>query len=210
MQRGAMMNYVHWVGLAGVGGGLFIAHFVDVVVAWWKRYRQGEDRIIAPHFSPKGGCRDVIVGEIDKARREVLMQAYSFTCKNIAEALVRAAGRGVTVCVLLDRSNEAETHTELGDIRGHGIEVLIDGCHAIAHNKVMLIDRKTVITGSFNFTNQAEHENAENLLVLRNHPEIAEAYRTNFHVHKGHCHAPGELPVPHVPPRSVSIHRRAA
>jgi phosphatidylserine/phosphatidylglycerophosphate/cardiolipin synthase-like enzyme len=208
------MTSIQWVGLGGIAGGLFIAHFVDVFAGWWKRFRQGGDRVISPHFSPKGGCQDVIVSELNKARREILVQAYSFTCKNIAEALINAVKRGVKVCVLLDRSNEAETHTELGDIRDHGIEIHIDACHAIAHNKVMLIDRKTILTGSFNFTNQAEHENAENLLVLRNHPELAEAYRTNFNHHKDHCHAPGELPKPHIHTRTASssstTHRKAA
>ena len=202
------MTGEQWIGLGGVAGGLFLAHLVDVIAGWWKAYWQGE-RAVSPHFSPRGGCRDVIVSELDKAGSEILVQAYSFTCKVIAQSLIAAGKRGVRVCVLLDRSNEAETHTELGDLREHGIEILVDACHAIAHNKVMLIDGRTVLTGSFNFTNQAEHENAENLLVLRNHREIAEAYRTNFHAHKGHCHSPGQLPVPQPHGRGAS-HRMAA
>jgi len=205
------MREPYWIALDGIAGGLFVAHLIDVCAAKWRRFWQGGDRIISPHFSPRGGCQDVIVAELNKARREILMQAYSFTCKNIAEALIKAVKRGVKVCVLLDRSNEAETHTELGDISGHGIDIRIDACHAIAHNKVMLIDGKTILTGSFNFTNQAEHENAENLLVLRNHPDIAAMYRKNFDAHKAHCHNPGELPKPHIHTRtSGTAHRKAA
>jgi len=142
------------------------------------------------HFSPHGGCTDVVVAELGRARREVLVQAYSFTSKPIAEALVAAKTRGVSVTMLLDKSNEVETHTELPWLVEQGLAPLIDAHHAIAHNKVMVIDGHTLLTGSFNFTHQAEAENAENLLVLRGHSELARAYREQFEAHKEHCRQP--------------------
>ena len=48
-----------------------------------------------------------------------------------------------------------------------GIPTFIDNKHAIAHNKIMIIDQSTIITGSFNFTKAAEEKNAENLLIIR-------------------------------------------
>jgi phosphatidylserine/phosphatidylglycerophosphate/cardiolipin synthase-like enzyme len=150
------------------------------------------DPIVLAHFSPKGGCTAAIVAELTAARSEILVMAYSFSCRDIASALAAAAARGVRVTVLLDRSNEAESYSELGDLGQHRIEVLIDACHAIAHNKVIVIDRRTVVTGSFNFTRQAEHENAENLLILRHQSALAARYRDNFQVHKEHCRAPAE------------------
>ena len=56
-----------------------------------------------------------------------------------------------------------------------GIPIYIDAEHAIAHNKIMVIDKETVITGSFNFTKAAEESNAENLLILSS-KEVAKAY----------------------------------
>jgi phosphatidylserine/phosphatidylglycerophosphate/cardiolipin synthase-like enzyme len=47
-----------------------------------------------------------------------------------------------------------------------GVSTYIDDKHAIAHNKIMIIDRGTVITASFNFTKAAEERNAENLLII--------------------------------------------
>lgn len=192
-----------WFVLGGAAGGLLLAHLVDVLVAGWRRYWWGETAI-TPHFSPKGGCTQAVVARLASAQSEILMQAYSFTCKEIAAALVAAAARGVAVVVLLDKSNEKETHTELGDLTGRGIEVLIDSCHAIAHNKVIVVDGRTVLTGSFNFTNQAEHENAENLLILDHHHDLAARYRANFHAHRDHCQKPGEAPV-----HPVRLHRAA-
>ena len=64
--------------------------------------------------------------------------------------------------------------------------VKIDHEHAIAHNKIIIIDKKTLITGSFNFTNQAENENAENLMIIKGHPELVSWYRENFFKHREH------------------------
>ena len=61
----------------------------------------------------------------------------------------------------------------------------IDSRHAIAHNKIMIIDKETVITGSFNFTKAAEEKNAENLLIMKN-KELAKVYIENWEKHKGH------------------------
>ncbi len=142
------------------------------------------------HFSPKGGCTDVVVQEIKNARQEVLVLAYSFTSQPIAQALVDAKLRGLQVEIVLDHSNEKEEHTDLQFFVQQGLAPLIDPTHAIAHNKVMVIDHRTLITGSFNFTHQAENENAENLLVLKGHPALVAAYRANFAAHKGHSRAP--------------------
>ena len=145
---------------------------------------------VACHFSPKGGCTDVVVREIKNARHEVLVLAYSFTSQPIAQALVDAKLRGCKVEIVLDHSNEKEEHTDLAFFVEQGLAPLIDPTHAIAHNKVMVIDGRTLITGSFNFTHQAESENAENLLVLKGHPDLVAAYRTNFAGHNAHARAP--------------------
>ena len=64
----------------------------------------------------------------------------------------------------------------------------IDDQHAIAHSKVMVIDSKTIITGSFNFTKAAEEKNAENLLVITDAPELVQAYEANIRLHADHAH----------------------
>jgi phosphatidylserine/phosphatidylglycerophosphate/cardiolipin synthase-like enzyme len=66
-----------------------------------------------------------------------------------------------------------------------GIRTYIDAEHQIAHNKIMVIDKETLITGSFNFTNSAEEKNAENLLILKN-KELAKIYIDNWNGHRKH------------------------
>lgn len=137
------------------------------------------------YFSPKGGVTDAVAHEIDQAERSVRVQAFSFTSKPILQSLVAAHQRGVVVQVVLDRSNRTAKYSAADFVAHAGIPVLIDARHAIAHNKVIVIDDKIVITGSFNFTKQAETSNAENLLIIRDEP-LAARYAANWMLHAGH------------------------
>jgi phosphatidylserine/phosphatidylglycerophosphate/cardiolipin synthase-like enzyme len=139
----------------------------------------------AVYFSPKGGCTEAIVNEISQAKSEIYVQAYSFTSAPIAKALVDAHKRGVKVEVILDKSQKGEKYTSATFISNAGIPTYIDSIHAIAHNKIMVIDKETVITGSFNFTKAAEAKNAENLLILKS-KELASQYLMNWTKHKNH------------------------
>ncbi len=136
-------------------------------------------------FSPRGGCTQAIVGQIDKARSELLIQAFSFTSRDIAAAIVRAHKRGVRVEIVLDKSNRSEKYSAADFTARAGVPTYIDARHAIAHNKVMILDRETVITGSFNFTKAAEGNNAENVLIIRS-GELANVYRRNWEEHRAH------------------------
>jgi phosphatidylserine/phosphatidylglycerophosphate/cardiolipin synthase-like enzyme len=137
------------------------------------------------YFSPRGGCTEAIVKELGHAKTSVLVQAYSFTSAPIAKALLDAHKRKVKVQVILDRSQKREKYTEATFLFNQGIPVKIDAVHAIAHNKVMVIDGETVITGSFNFTKAAEEKNAENLLVIRD-KKLASLYTKNWEEHGRH------------------------
>lgn len=137
-------------------------------------------------FSPRGGCTPAIVQAINGATRLIRLQAYSFTSKPIAEALVAAIRRGVKVQALLDKSNRTDRYSSATFLRNSGAEVCIDAKHAIAHNKIILIDDVTIVTGSFNFTKAAEESNAENVLIIRNRADVAQAYLRNWESHWRH------------------------
>lgn len=130
-------------------------------------------------FSP-GNAEELVVREIDRAHRSILVAAYSFTSKAIAQALVRAARRGVDVRVVMDKSQKSERYTSATFLANMRIPVRIDSRYAIMHNKFMVIDGETVQTGSFNYTTAAARRNAENVLVLRDNPQVASTYRREW------------------------------
>ena len=136
-------------------------------------------------FSPNGGCTTAIIEKIDNAKSEILIQAYSFTSAQIAKALIAAHKRGVKIETILDKSNVKRNYSSATFLSNNSIPVFIDAIHAIAHNKIIIIDRETVISGSFNFTKAAEEKNAENLLILKS-KELAKTYIHNWIKHREH------------------------
>ena len=137
------------------------------------------------YFSPQGGCTSAIEREFGTAKSSVYVQAYSFTSAPIAKALLEAKKRGVKVEAILDKSNQTAKYSSADFLAHGGIPTLIDAKHAIAHNKVMVIDEETVITGSFNFSKAAEQENAENLLIIHDRA-LAAKYLENWKAHAAH------------------------
>jgi phosphatidylserine/phosphatidylglycerophosphate/cardiolipin synthase-like enzyme len=136
-------------------------------------------------FSPKGGCTDAIIKEVKSAKGSVRVQAYWFTSGSIAKALVEAHRRGVEVKVILDKSRTEKDNTQANVLIDGGVPTFIDDKHTTAHNKTVIIDGSVVITGSFNFTDQAEHENAETLLVIRD-KKVADKFAANWKAHAVH------------------------
>ncbi len=149
------------------------------------RAQQGPQDLHA-YFSPNGGCTQAVVDAISAASKTILVQAYSFTSAPIAKALIDAHRRGIDVQVILDKSQRTERYTSATFLANEGVPTYIDPVHKIAHNKIIIIDGKTVITGSFNFTKSAETGNAENLLVINHAPELAETYTRNWKAHIRH------------------------
>ncbi len=135
---------------------------------------------LKPCFTPDQDCTDFIVRQIDGAKSELLVQAYGFTSAPIIQAIGRAKERGLDVNVILDKTNEQKRYTGATYLVNHGINPLIDDKVAIAHNKVIVIDSRAVITGSFNFTQAAQTKNAENVLLIEDDLTLVKAYAVNW------------------------------
>jgi phosphatidylserine/phosphatidylglycerophosphate/cardiolipin synthase-like enzyme len=119
-------------------------------------------------FTPPESCGAAIIERIQQAKREIRVQAYGFTHKGILAALAAAKRRGVDVAVILDKTNDraAAGRSSYGGatyMAHAGVPVWVDDQVAIAHNKVMIIDRRLVVGGSFNYTAAADTKNAENV-----------------------------------------------
>ena len=139
-------------------------------------------------FSPWDNAEGMVVDAIRQAKTQILVQAFSFTSRALANALMAAKRRGVDVLVLADR--EQTFNSEAGripELAQAGIAVMLEVRYQSAHNKVIVIDADTedaaVITGSYNWTYAAQFKNAENVLILRNTPDIANAYAANWRRH---------------------------
>ncbi len=137
------------------------------------------------YFSPAPECVKTIVQEIDNAAMEVLVQASSFSSPQIARALQGAAKRAVSVEVILDRSQRSEKYVSALFLTNWKVPAYVDGSHAFARDNVLIIDKTTVITGSFNFRRTADGKDMENILLIRS-KDLAGPYLDNWLKHKAH------------------------
>ena len=151
----------------------------------------GTNATVRVAFTPGDDAAGQIADAVRHARRQVLVQAFSFTHERIAQALIDAHRRGVEVKLIADREQtETMDHGQVPRIALAGVPVWLDGEHQSAHNKVMVIDAGTpsasVITGSFNFTRAAQDKNAENVVFISGNDRLADAYAQNWQRHLGH------------------------
>jgi len=142
-------------------------------------------------FTPGDNVAGQIAEAVRNARRQVLVQAYSFTHDGIAKALIDAQRRGVEVKVIADQQDaEKMERGQIARLAAAGVPVWLDGEHQIAHNKIMVIDAGTpgavVITGSFNFTKAAQNKNAENMVFLSGSEKLADDFVRNWQSHLVH------------------------
>jgi phosphatidylserine/phosphatidylglycerophosphate/cardiolipin synthase-like enzyme len=140
-------------------------------------------------FTPWDDAEGALIREIGAARKQLRVQAYLVTSRNIANALTAAHERGVKVEVLADRDMVTKGSNSLvPQLHAAGIAVRLETRYAAAHNKILLIDAEgdapVVITGSYNFTFSAQARNAENVLILRGNRALARAYLDNWRRHR--------------------------
>lgn len=136
-------------------------------------------------FSPQGHCERKILHLIRNAKTSISMQTYSFTSRKIANALKDAKRRGVKIRIIADRSlfDPQNKHSRIQSLIYAGIPVWVDQKVSIQHNKVLVVDRHWVETGSYNYTVSANRYNAENVLIIES-PELAALYLTYWQQRK--------------------------
>ncbi|MBN2301819.1 MAG: DUF1669 domain-containing protein [Lentisphaerae bacterium] len=129
-------------------------------------------------------CKPLLLDRIGHANEEILVAIYSFTRRDITGALIAAAERGVTVHVKYDKTSAEwkgmkQTIGRLKKRKVRCTEIKMSGEYARMHNKFTVIDRRCVLTGSYNYTTTASTQNHENLVAIES-PEIAQAFVAEF------------------------------
>ena len=140
--------------------------------------------VISVWFAPGDDCETAIVEQLDQATKSIHYQMYNFTAVPIAEALTRAASRGVEVVILLDHGASLQPKCQGQACAKAGCQVFIDWSHPIAHNKIRIVDGRLTLGGSYNDSAQA-HKNAENL-TLDDDQDLAGRFEANFQAHLAH------------------------
>jgi len=140
-------------------------------------------------FTPWDDAEGALLRVISGARKSIRVQAYLFTSRPLARALIETHRRGVDIAILADRDMALKTeNSQLSQLAAAGIPVWLEVRYASAHNKILLVDateeHNIVVTGSYNYTYSAQARNAENLLILRGNAALARAYLNNWQRHR--------------------------
>lgn len=120
-----------------------------------------------------------LISLVEGAQESIDFMAYSFTHDDLAAAMLDKVEQGVQVRGIFERRGSESPFSELYSIACAGMDVRQDGNPRTMHHKVLIIDGRTVATGSFNFSENADESNDENLVTLAN-AVIARQYSREF------------------------------
>jgi phosphatidylserine/phosphatidylglycerophosphate/cardiolipin synthase-like enzyme len=150
---------------------------------------------IRVYFSPNGHAGDAFTQRMNAATTSIDIVTYSISQIDITTAILAAHQRGVQVRLVVDKGQEALNYSTAPMLAAAGVPTLTDNHHALQHNKYAIIDGHTVATGSYNYTDNAERRNAENLIIIDDE-ETATAYAADFDTHWNHArpYRPRTLP----------------
>jgi phosphatidylserine/phosphatidylglycerophosphate/cardiolipin synthase-like enzyme len=139
-----------------------------------------DDTRIEVYFSPDDGVAERVLELLNSAEESIYFMAYSFTTDAFGDAVIRQAENGLTVEGVMEAEQvKSNVGTEYDRFKQAGLDVLLDGNKGQMHHKVIIIDQKIVITGSYNFSQSAETRNDENLIVIYNE-QVADLYLQEF------------------------------
>ncbi len=131
---------------------------------------------ISTYFSPGSQTIPPLLHEINSAQESILIMALVFTQDQLGEAIRHRYGSGILTEGVFEGRSVNTLGSEYDKFIDTGIKIRVDKSPGLMHHKVIIIDEETVITGSYNFSRNAEIRNSENLLIIKNNKDIAQAY----------------------------------
>ena len=149
-------------------------------VAAYPRVKLSDGTQISAYFSPKNDTISPLLKEIQSAEKSIHFMAFSFTHDRLGKAMRDRFEAGVDVQGVFEERQANNRYAEYKSMKEAGLSVALDENSGAMHHKVIVIDGETVITGSYNFSKNAETRNNENLLIIKGNQEIAEAYTSEF------------------------------
>jgi len=131
------------------------------------------------YFSPGPDCRIAIEQAMETAVDELLICVFTISDDRLSDAIMTAHRNGLTVRVISDNDKMYDRGSDVGRLSQAGVNVRIDLSPEHMHHKFMIIDGRTVMTGSYNWTRSAETRNEENLISVDD-PQLAIRFTEEF------------------------------
>ena len=143
------------------------------------KIKTAQDGCISVYFSPKDNIKEVILENINSAKSEIYVSAFFLTQKEVINSLIEAGRRNVKVFIVQDAVGANNFKERVYRLRKEGILVIVENWGGKNHEKTMMIDNKTLIIGSANFSNAGFTKNDENVVLIKDE-QIARIYKKYF------------------------------
>ena len=134
---------------------------------------------VESYFAPEDAIQSAIVARLKSATQAIDFMAFSFTDDKMGAMILERAKAGVKVRGVFENTGSNTEYSEYGGMKKAGLDVWQDGNPYLMHHKIFIVDGKTVVMGSFNFSENAETENDENLLIIDD-PSLAQQLIAEF------------------------------
>ena len=131
------------------------------------------------YFSPEDHVLDHMIPVVSSATKSIHFMAFSFTDYPLAKAMLDRASAGVDVSGVFEKVGSETDSSELHTFFCAKVPARQDGNPKFLHDKVIIVDNRLVISGSFNFSTNATESNDENVMIIDN-PQIANLYTQEF------------------------------
>ncbi len=139
---------------------------------------------VSVYFSPQDSAIQYIINLVNRARNSIYYLIFSFTREDLKDTLIEAHNRGVEVKGVHEDNtrDDVRLNTVFNDLRSAGCQVYwaqVPAGYTFLHDKIMIIDSQYVITGSMNWTQSANDDNDENVLIIQDR-RLAIKYLNKF------------------------------
>jgi phosphatidylserine/phosphatidylglycerophosphate/cardiolipin synthase-like enzyme len=140
---------------------------------------EADPTISEVHFSPGDQCLRTIVRLLKRSKKNIDICVFTITDNRLAEEILAAHRRGVTVRILSDNDKAHDRGSDIERLAEAGVEVCVDESEHHMHHKFAVFDFTHVLTGSYNWTRSAAMHNRENVLVSDD-PKLVRQYQVAF------------------------------
>lgn len=138
-----------------------------------------EENSAVAYFSPGDSCKSAIITQLRAAISSVKICVFTISENDISDEILSAHKRGIGVKILTDNDKSLDRGSDIEMLHNNNVSVRMDRTEYHMHHKFCIVDKKTLITGSYNWTRSASERNQENIIVTQN-PLLVKSFLSEF------------------------------
>ncbi len=145
--------------------------------------------LVQNYFGPEDKVMEKVISAVSEANSSIHFMVFSFTADDLGQEMINQGENQVVVEGIFESLGADTQYSECGTLLNKGYDIRLDGNPKTFHHKVIIIDGKIVIFGSFNFSANADESNDENILIVHD-VTLAQKYEREYQLMKSQAIIP--------------------